>query len=86
MFYLNGSQADYISNHKELRTQLLTLDNSILLNNDLLIYNNYSVFPRTNPVNVKKNVGIKADTNKKASTYEDIDVVSFFNNQQNKET
>ena len=33
------------------------------------------------PVNVKKNVGIKADTNKKASTYEDIDVVSFFNNQ-----
>mgnify|MGYP003131995472 FL=1 len=33
------------------------------------------------PVNVKKNVGIKADTNKKASTYEDIDVASFFNNQ-----
>jgi len=30
------------------------------------------------PVNIKKNVGMKGDAQKKASSYEDIDVVSFF--------
>ncbi len=32
------------------------------------------------PVNIKKNVGMKGDVKQKASSYEDIDVASFFNN------
>ncbi len=32
------------------------------------------------PVNIKKNVGMKGDAKQKASSYEDIDVASFFNN------
>ena len=82
-YKLNDKQVqevlDFAVSNFEKTDRVLTLDEAYKVMNF-----NKAPEPKPKPsvpVNVKKNVGMKGDAQKKPSSYEDIDVASFFNNQ-----
>jgi hypothetical protein len=85
-FSLNDAEIDKVLDfavqQQQDHNKLLTPEEAYkIMNFDKMQSNPVEAKPKPSvPVNVKKNVGMKGDAQKKVSSYEDIDVVSFFNN------
>ena len=72
---------DYAIKTHEETGRLLTLDEAYkVMNFDKAVAEPKAVKPKPSvPVNVQKNVGVKSDKQTKITSYDDIDVASFFN-------